>query len=125
MELLRIVLVINPPTAQDVIFAGTGEVLCYDMLTGRYFQSTVEKIKHAENKINHELVHFMSASLTDFYDELGLPPTTYTDSVGWNGVDADLFRVVLSTTMSTDNRPCIALDFERAPVPEYSSHRYS
>ena len=115
----------NPPTGQEVIFAGSGEVLCYDMLTGRYFNSTVEKIKSAENKINHDLVHFMSASLTDFYDELGLAPTTYTDSVGWNGVDADLFKVVFTTTMSTDNRPCIAIDFERPPVPEYASHRYS
>lgn len=107
----------NPPNGREVILAGTGEVLCYDMLTGRYFQSTVEEIKRAENKINYELIHFMSASLSQFYDEIGLPPTTYTDMVGWNSENH--IEVLFSTVMSADDRPCIAIDFSRPPVPDY------
>ncbi len=42
----------HPPGSRELILAGTGEVLCYDMLTGRYFQSSVEEIKGAENKTN-------------------------------------------------------------------------
>jgi hypothetical protein len=105
------------PVQREVILAGTGEVLCYDMLTGRYFQSTVEEIKRAENKINHDLNNFMSASLSEFYDELGLPPTTFSDSVGWNANRH--VEVVFSTVMSTDQRPCIAIDFANPPVAEY------
>lgn len=103
---------------KEVILAGTGEVLCYDMMTGRYFQSTVEEIKRAENKINHELVNFMSASLSSFYDEIGLPATTYTDSVGWNMNNR--MEVTFSTVMSSDDRPCIAIDFVNPPVADYS-----
>ena len=41
-----------PPSSQ-VMIAGSGDVLCYDMLTGRYFQSTMEELKRAENKVNY------------------------------------------------------------------------
>lgn len=107
----------HPPG--EVIIAGTGEVLCYDMLTGRYFNSTVETIKQAENKINHEMLNTMGASLAEFQDELGLPATPYTDSVGWSG-GGDLVHVVLSTTMTPDKRPCVTVDFDRTPTLEYS-----
>lgn len=107
----------HPPG--EVIIAGSGEVLCYDMLTGRYFNSTVETIKQAENKINHEMLNTMGASLAEFQEELGLPSTPYTDSVGWSG-GGDLVHVILSTTMSPDKRPCIAIDFDRTPTLEYS-----
>lgn len=111
-----------PPNSREIILAGTGNVLCYDMTTGRYFMSTVEDIKRAENKMNYQLLHFMSASLSEFYDEIGLPPTSYTDSVGWN--DAERFEVVFSTVLSPDNRPCVAIDFVHPPQLEYVK-RYS
>ena len=106
-----------PVGGREVILAGSGDVLCFDMLTGRYFTSSVEEIKRAENKINHELNNFMSASLSEFYSEIGLPPTTYSDAVGWNGNNQ--VQVLFSTTMSSDQRPCIAIDFANPPVSEY------
>jgi hypothetical protein len=108
----------HPLGSQEIVLAGTGEVLCYDMTTGRYFQSTMETIKAAENKINHEMLNHMGVSLAEFHEEIGLPATNYTDSVGWSG--ADLIKVIFSTTMSPDKRPCIAIDFERPPNMEYS-----
>jgi hypothetical protein len=102
----------------STIIVGSGKVLCYDMLTGRYFESTVEDIKRAENKINYTLLHQMSASLSEFYDEIGLEPTSYTDSVGWN--DTERFEVKFSTVMSPDQRPCVAIDFVHPPQLEYS-----
>jgi len=108
----------NPVGSREIIIAGTGEVLCYDMTTGRYFQSTVEEIKRAENKVNYELIHYMSCSLSHFYDEIGLQPTSYTDSVGWNMNNK--MEVVFSTVMSQDNRPCLAIDFVHPPVSDYN-----
>ena len=107
----------QPVRPGEVIIAGTGEVLFYDMTTGRYFQSTVEEVKKAVNKVNHELNNFMFTSLTSFYDEIGLPPTTYSDSVGWNA--NQMMDVQFSTTLSSDGRPCITIDFEPAPFVEY------
>jgi Family of unknown function (DUF6353) len=112
----------NPPRSGEVLIAGSGDVLCYDMLTGRYFHSTVEDLKRAENRINYELVHFMHASLSMFYEEIGLPPTPYTDSVGWNMNNH--MEIRLSTVMSTDNRPCIAVDFSKPPIAEYADRHW-
>jgi Family of unknown function (DUF6353) len=110
----------NPANSREIILAGTGEVLCYDMLTGRYFQSTMEEIKRAENRVNYELIHFMSASLSMFYEEIGLPPTDYTDSVGWNMNNK--MEVQFSTVLSQDQRPCLAIGFSQPPVPNYDKH---
>jgi Family of unknown function (DUF6353) len=110
----------HPLGSREVILAGTGEVLCFDMATGRYFQSTVEEIKRAENKINHQLNNFMSASASEFYDEIGLPPTTYTDNVGWNANRH--VEVELSSVLSPDGRPCLAIDFAQAPFADYHRH---
>jgi hypothetical protein len=107
----------NPPGSREVILAGTGEVLCFDMGSGRYFQSTVEEIKRAENKINYELIHSMSASLSEFYGEIGLAPTSYSDSVGWN--TNNHLEVLFSTVLSPDGRPCLAIDFSLQPRADY------
>lgn len=107
----------------EVIVLTEGDVLCYDMLTGRYFRSSVEKIRKAENKINQELIHHDSASLTMFYDDIGLEATTYTDTVGWNQATDGVVEVQFSTTTSPDDRPCIAIDFNVAPHPSYY-HQY-
>jgi hypothetical protein len=110
----------NPPKSGEVIMVGAGQVLCYDMLTGRYFNSTVEDIKRAENKVNYELIHYMSCSLSHFYDEIGLPPTPYTDSVGWNTTNH--MEVKFSTVMSEDQRPCIAIEFSNPPIADFDKH---
>lgn len=107
----------NPVNTRELILAGTGEVLCYDVLTGRYFQSSVEEIKKAENAVNYDIVNHDSASLSKFYDEIGLPPTPYSDSVGWD-ID-NRCDVKFSTVMSIDDRPCISVDFGRWPKPDY------
>jgi hypothetical protein len=107
------------PLSREVILAGTGEVLCFDMYSGRYFQSSVEEIKRAENKVNYNLNNFMHASLSEFYEEVGLPPTTFSDQVGWNANNR--VEVVLSGVLSPDNRPCMAVDFASPPITDYSN----
>lgn len=107
----------HPVSSKEVILAGTGEVLCYDMHTGRYFQSTVEEIKRAENKVNHELVNFMYTSASTFYEELGLPATSYTDSVGWN---ANARVEVQLSSVLQDGKPCLAIDFVNPPTVDYA-----
>lgn len=107
----------HPVKTTEVILAGTGEVLCFDMYSGRYFQSSVEEIKKAENTVNFEIVNNMYASLSMFYDEIGLPPTSISNDVGFN--TDNRLEIKFSTTMSSDGRPCIAIDFHLAPTAEY------
>ena len=58
----------NPPKDNEVIIIASGEVLCHDSISGRYFHSTVEQIRQAEHKINTDLANHQYASLSDFYD---------------------------------------------------------
>jgi hypothetical protein len=107
--------------SKEVIVVGTGNVLCFDMITGRYFESNMERIRKAENTVNHDILNHMYASLSSFYDEIGLPPTPYSDTVGWNSL-REMVDVQYSTVMSVDDRPCIAIDFVTPPYPEYDRH---
>lgn len=109
----------NPPS--EVIILADGDVLCHDMITGRYFRSTVERIRKAMALINSELNSSQYASLSQFYDEIGLPPTDYTDTVGWSALNQDTtVEVELTTTMTPDDKPCIAVNFNILPTPDFT-----
>lgn len=107
----------NPPP-KEIIIAGAGDVLCFDVLTGRYFISSAERIRQAANRVAFDIIQHMYASLSSFYDEIGLPPTPMSDEVGWNADHP--IEVRFSTVMSPDQRPCLAVDFAEAPFPEYA-----
>lgn len=111
----------NPVDDRTVIVVG-GDVLCYDTLIGRYFQSTMERIKQAEIKTNEEIINHSYASLSFFYDLLDLPGSDFADQVGWNM--SNLLEIQYSTVMSTDNRPCISIGFKTQPFPEYEQQVY-
>lgn len=105
------------PIGEQTIIIGDGDVVCYDAITGRYFKSNMEKIRKAENQVNYEIIHQNAASLSSFYDEIGIPPTSYSDDVGWNL--NNLIEVTYSTVLTDDGRPCIVIDFRVAPISDY------
>jgi hypothetical protein len=87
------------------------------MYTGRYFQSSMESLKKAQNDLNYKILNSYYASLTDFYNLIGLSRTTTSDDVGWNS--DEMLELRFSTIMSDDQRPCIAIDFKVAPIRGY------
>lgn len=110
----------NPPSNQ-VVIAGSGDVLCYEPLTGRYFNSTIESIKRAENKVNYEIIHYDYCSLSFFFEEIGLRPTDYSDMVGWNVNNR--MEVSFTTAMAEDDsRPCLVIGFTKMPSMDYASN---
>lgn len=106
----------NPPT--EVVVAGSGDVLFYDTITGRYFNSTMEAVRKAQNDINYTVINNMYASLSEFYDAIGLSPTSFSEDCGWNA-DA-LMDISFSTVLSEDNRPCISIDYTIMPIKGYN-----
>jgi hypothetical protein len=107
----------NPPTQHEIMLVSEGNVLCRDMYSGRYFNSDMESIRKTDNDINWAILNEGYASLTDYWDKLGISGTTDSDELGWNH---DVrFELEITTTMSENNRPCIAVAFRRAPVPRY------
>ena len=109
----------NPPN-KEVIILGSGDVLCFDPLTGRYFHSSVEIIKQAEVKINNELFQTQYTSLSEFFELIGLERTTFSDTMGWNTTTMDPPSISFSTTMTPDGRPCLVLDYSVIPAPDYT-----
>lgn len=97
----------NPPS--PTIITSDGKVLCYEMFTGRYFSCTMEDLKRALNNINAKLIRHDIATVSDFYDEVGLPYTSYSSEVGWES--ARLLDLEFTTVLSEDSRPCIAFAY--------------
>lgn len=104
----------NPVGKNEIYITGGGDVLCYDLYTGRYFQSSMETIKKAINDVNIQIINTNYASLNDFYHALGLAMTKIGEEMGWN-LEKPL-EVDFSTTMSDDQRPCIAIDYIVTPI---------
>ena len=58
--------------------------LFYDFYSGRYFNSTMEKVLAAEFALNRQIILGECAYLNDFYQELGIPFIQAGDEVGWS-----------------------------------------
>lgn len=101
----------------SLVILNDGEVLCYDQFSDRYFKSSVEAIKSAENKINHRILNDNYASLTDWYNLVGLGRTSFSDEVGWN-VDK-LLEVAFSSVLTSEDKPCLSVEFRVVPVRDY------
>jgi hypothetical protein len=102
----------NPPN--DVIFTGSGSVLCLDSMSGRYFQSDIEKIKKIVNELNRQLILEMFIPLNDFYYELGLEAIKMGYDVGFN-IDNGLLEPQFSSQLTKDGKPCLVINYEVAP----------
>lgn len=105
------------PPGTNVVTVEGESVLCCDALTMRYFSSSMEKIRRAQNNINEQILNYRYATLADFYDELGLTPTSMSKDIGWNS--DNMLRIDFSAILTEDKRPCIYLDYVTYPVRDY------
>lgn len=112
----------NPIKNNEVILTEKGNTLCYDDLSGRYFNSDVEKIKKAVNELNMTMINDMYVSLNEFYDDLGLEHTRLGDDLGWR-MEGGLIEIEFSAQVASDGRPCLVLDYNIAPVHDYWKSR--
>lgn len=112
----------NPVSKSEVIITNDGNTLCFDPISGRYFKSTIEKIKRVENELNKRMLHDITGyvSLNDFYDELDLDRTAVGDDLGWN-VDK-LIDMSFSSQINDNGEPSIVLDYNVAPKYGYSKY---
>lgn len=108
----------NPVNNNEVIITGKGDVLCYDVVSGRYFKSDVDKIRKAENTLNKKLMNDMYCSLNEFYDLIGLPFTQMGFDLGWN-VNDSLVEIEFSTQLSEDDTPCVVIQYSVLPKCDY------
>lgn len=108
----------NPP--DGVIVMGAGNVLCLDTYTGRYFESTMEKIRAAQNDFNESLIDGEQyLSLNELYHLLDLPDTVVGEQVGFAAENR--LNIQFSTALTKDGRPCLAISFRALPRQDYTA----
>lgn len=108
----------NPVSDNQVIITEKGNTLCYDDVSGRYFKSDIDAIKSAINEVNRKMTYENYISLTEFYTEIGLAPTSMSDYLGWN-LDDGLLEIDLGAKLTDDGQPCIVLQYLVAPRYEF------
>jgi hypothetical protein len=107
-----------PPPSDLLWDEETNSVLCCDLFTGRYFFSDMESLRRAENDINYMINSSYYASLTDFYERVGLEKTSMSDDFGWN---ADkLLELHFATALTPGGRPCLTFNFRVMPIRGYA-----
>lgn len=109
----------NPPKDKEVILTGDGDTLCFDYHSGRYFKTSIDKLKKIENELNARLLREDYISLNDLYDELGLSFTQIGDDLGWH-VSKGLIEFGFSSQLVNDT-PCLVLNYNVAPQHDYSN----
>lgn len=100
-------------TANTIIITGS-ETIFYDAWSGRYFKCEMENLRKAVNDVNHQVNRDFYASLSDFYDLVGLDHTQESDEIGWNS--DELLELNYSAVMDKQGRPVIAIEYETRPI---------
>jgi len=95
--------------SEGVIVVAPGHVLCCELFTGRYFPCDMETLRKSVNEINRKILTHDYATFDDFYDLIGLKPTSTSNQLGWKA--SKLMDVIFTTCMTDDGRPCLAFDY--------------
>lgn len=104
------------PESGLIVVAGS-ETVFFDELSGRVFQADMDRVKKAVNDINHKVNNYYHASVSDFYDELGLPHTQFSDDFGWNS--DELLNVTYTATMYQEGKVAVAISYNHKPIHGY------
>ena len=116
----------NPVTKTEIITVGKGKTLFFDPLSHRYFYSTIDTIKKAENNLNWKIntdPFDYGVTVNDFYDEVGLPTTATGDALGWNlrigKVDIYTSAQKVENDDEHEGEPCLVINFVNPPKYEF------
>lgn len=108
----------HPVNDKEIIMTDKGDTLCFDVISGRYFKSDIDKLRRAENELNRQLLEDGSVSLNDLYDAIGLDDIRIGYDLGWD-TRQGLVTLSFSSQLASDGTPCLVLDFSVAPMYNY------
>lgn len=113
----------NPLDPDNVVKGQGGDTLFYDPYSGRYYRSSVEFHKTAENEFNHYLIRNQTGSMNDWYEFIKLDGTIPGDYLVWtidSEQDNGLMELKLSAQVAKNGEPCIVVNFIHGP--EYDTY---
>lgn len=107
------------PSKITIINSEMGESLslCYDEISGRYFMSSIERLKRIEADLNNRARNLFEnwVTLNDLYDLIGLENISIGDDLGWSVFSGDMLHIHYDAVLAPDNTPCIAMAYEVQP----------
>lgn len=106
--------------------------LFYDVFSDRYFESKTSKVLQAQYAINRNLILRGYATLSEFYNFLGIEPTEESELLGWvccgdyYWIDFNNYKMyledgapMLKDEKSHDSLECNCIEFMVDPVLDY------
>lgn len=112
-EMAQDVLDSHPIIEENIIRTYQGDMLCFDVYSGRYFYHDIEKLRRIQNDFNHELMGVMWMPLNDLYYLMGLEDVKLGEDIGWT-VD-ELLEFKFESKLTSDKRPCLVVDYDVTP----------
>lgn len=100
----------DPPPSSAVVMLGDGEVLCRDTITKQYFRCSINKMEKIANDISRRMIYENTASLNDFYYEIGLEWCEAGDKYGWN-INDGIIELKFTSVITDNGVPCIVVDY--------------
>lgn len=110
-----------PPDNGEHLSRLSGDTLCYDSYSGRYFRSSSLKLDQAILKISAQVSREMYVTLNDFYDVINSPDLGPIDGgrgVGWRAEDSigGSLPITISAQRANSGEPCLCLDYNNSLV---------
>ena len=99
----------------QIIVNGDSDTWFIDAMSNQPFKSSKNELDAAVNRLNKAMMSEMYISLSQFYDEIGLPHTGVSDDIGWR-VDKDDIEIDLSEAAVIDGKAYIVVDFMARPT---------
>lgn len=106
-----------------IVLSEDGDAWFIDPFSNTTFKSSKNRIEAAANRVSRSMIYDMSASLSDFYDELGLEHTATSDSIGWH-IDKGTVDMDFSDAVVKGDRAYIVMDFLVKPTYGYDDPQW-
>ncbi len=110
----------NPVQNTEVFITEKGNTLCYDIMSGRYFRSSMEALKTAILDLNYQMMDDMWVIINEFYYNIGLKQTQNGYLLGSSVTDGKI-QAKFSSQIADDGEPCLVLKYNIAPSYNYRS----
>jgi hypothetical protein len=109
----------NPSKSKEVVIVAGGHVLFQESLTGRYFRTDMESLNKSVNQFNHLINNNVLVALSEFYDLIGLEPTSQSSEIGWSS--EKLMELCYHAVVDADaGEPVIVFDYNPLPKAIWS-----
>lgn len=103
--------------SSEVLVVSDGEVLCFESFTGRYFKSSMEALRKAQNDINSQIINEGYASLNEFFNAVGIPYSGVGEELGWS--TDEMLDLQFTSVLNQEGKPCLSVGYSRLPAKNY------